>query len=83
MRKVKDPLYEEPIVEEKKPNEDDDEYDDDEDEETLESRLNYLWDEDFSDLMSIKGEMLRAYNLIDEPFGYTPDEDIRITYFLA
>ena len=83
IRKVKDPLYEEPIIEEKKPNEDDDEYDDDEDEETLESRLNYLWDEDFSDIMSIKGEMLRAYNLIDEPFGYTSDEDIRITYFLA
>ena len=79
-KKMKDPFYEEPVI--KKEKKDDDEYDDDE-EETLEERLRYLWDEEFMDLMSIKNEIRRAYHLIDQPFGWTSDKDIRITYFLA
>ena len=72
---LKDPSYKKPRKKKKK----DDEYDN---EETTDQKLQYLWEENFWDMQSVKGEYMRAYHLIDEPFGWTDGKDIRIVYYL-
>ena len=50
--------------------------------ENYEDTLKYLWEEDFSDIMSIRSEIAKAYNFT-EAFGYVSSEDLRIIYYLS
>lgn len=72
---VKDPSYT-PPKKKKKKNEDEDETT------CYEDTLEYIWEEDFWDLMMIRREINRAYDAI-ESFGYMADGDVRIIYYLS
>ena len=72
--KSKDPFYEPPKKKKKKDEEDESLY--------YEESLDYLWDEEFWDLMMIRNEINRAHALT-EHFGYHTGEEIRIIYYLS
>ncbi len=73
-KKVKDPYYEPPKKKKDEEEEEGVEY--------YEDTMDYIWEEDFWDMMSIHSEIMRAYCFTEE-FGWSPEEDIRIVYYLS
>lgn len=74
-------VSEDPVKEVKK---DDEEYEEPYDEYIEDEeydKFEYLWDEDFNQMMSIKNEVNSIDTLVDLVYGYVPAENIRIHYF--
>ena len=77
MCKCKDPHYE-PEPKEKKEGE---EYDSEEDGIYYEDTVDYLFEEDFWDIMQVTREMCVVGHIVDEIYGWTSPEQIRIVYY--
>ena len=76
MKKVADPSFEYPKNRKKKKGEEEP------DGVYYEDSVKYMWEEEFWNLIAIRREIARAYDLT-EMFGWNPEEDIRIIYYLS
>ena len=54
----------------------------DENEPYYEDTVDYIWEEEFTDILTINEEIIRAMDIVSE-FSYASPEDIRIVYYLA
>ena len=54
----------------------------DEEESYYEDTVDYIWGEEFTDILTINEEIMRAMDIVSE-FSYASPEDIRIVYYLA
>ena len=61
-----------------KKNEDDEEYED-----TPDQKMSYFFDEDIYDYKSIMNEISYIEFIVDEVYGYVPEENIRIIYYFC
>lgn len=77
LKKVKDPLYEIKDIESIKND------DNDEDVVNIDDEITYLFDETYQEYQSICSELSYISCLVDEIYGFTLSENVRITYFCA
>jgi hypothetical protein len=78
MKMAKDPFIEIPQKEKKQ--REDDEYDEYGE---YNPTVEYLFEEDFWDILNVQHEINAAWHVVDEIYGWTSPEKIRIVYYCS
>ena len=75
--KIYSKLTGEPIPEKTQEQIDEEEYDNQYD------TLDYLFEEDFWEIQTLRAEIIKVYHIVEQLYGYIPDDRIRINYYFS